>query len=437
MKTDFISELMPVPTEDMAWQPLALDGGVPVISKQHRRVVFPNVTKEDLFQMMTAVKLEPEVVIDNFTEQYKARVGANFAIATASGTSSLHLALVGAGVQPGDEVLVPAFTFIATAQAVVAAKAIPVFVDIEPDTWCMNPFELEAHITPKTRAVMPVHVHGLPANMEALQQLCDRKGLLLIEDASHAHSATYNGRYCGSLGDAAGQSLMADKNFPLGGEGGIAFFKEKSSYERAKAFLVRSGLDYGISWIAAAFGTSQLERLDYYDKVRQRNAKMLIDALNQTRLFKGPSTPSDCVHSYNMFRIQVNTELPDFKGIPNYKVKAAVQRLLNEEGVAVREWQNTLLPFHLPFKNQIGFGEGYPFSLTTRRAYSLSDFPVACTMLNTTLVLCRELRSPVEYERVMSYAMAFKKVANNLSRIAELANEIDVMAPASHDARLG
>ena len=181
----------------------------------------------------------------------------------------MQLALVGAGVKPGDEVIIPAFTFIATAQAVVAAKAIPVFADIDPKTFNIDPKSVETNITSKTKAIMPVHLHGLPADMDALKKICDNYGHLLIEDASHAHSAMYNGKMCGTIGDAAGQSLMADKNFPLGGEGGIAFFQKKSDYNRAIKYLNDTGIEIKMSWLAASFGIRQLERLPYYEKIRK------------------------------------------------------------------------------------------------------------------------------------------------------------------------
>lgn len=117
-------------------------------------------------------------------------------MSTASGTSSLHLALISVGVNPGDEVIVPAFTFIATAQAIVAAKAIPIFVDVNPRTFCIDTEKIEEKITPKTSVIMPVHVHGLPADLLEIQKICDKYQLKLVEDASHAHSAKVGNKMC-------------------------------------------------------------------------------------------------------------------------------------------------------------------------------------------------------------------------------------------------
>ncbi|MFC3492685.1 DegT/DnrJ/EryC1/StrS aminotransferase family protein [Glycomyces rhizosphaerae] len=417
---------------------LAALGGSAMIGKDVRRTAFPVITKEDVLHMLLAQRQDPAKIVGGFAESYRDYVGAAFALPTASGTASLHMALVGAGVEPGDEVIVPAFTFIATAQAVVAAHAIPVFVDIDPVTYCMDPAAAAAAVTDRTKAVMPVHVHGLPADMPALRRLCTAQGLALVEDASHAHSARIGDRIAGSIGDAAGQSLMADKNFPLGGEGGIAFFATEEAHTRAVDYLARHGIDYRMAPIAAAFGASQLERLPYYDKVRARNAAILAESLRGTGLFEPPHVPEGHVHAYNMYRIGLHPERIGLDDLPVHAVKQAVHELLVAEGVPAREWQNTPIPCHLPFRHRDGFGNGYPFSLNPRavRDHRPEDFPNTVAMLESTLVLCRELRSPVEYERVLRYGEAFAKVAARPDAIRKLASG-DVPRPQHRAARLG
>ncbi|TYP79034.1 DegT/DnrJ/EryC1/StrS family aminotransferase [Paenibacillus methanolicus] len=439
MKTDFIRKPLDLPSEDWIREALAYKGGPAIIPEDVRKTTFPTITKEDLTQMLISIQQDEESVVTEFAEAYRKYVGANYAIATASGTSSLHLALVGVGVQPGDEVIVPAFTFIATAQAVVAAKAIPVFVDIDPVTYCLDPEKAERAITNKTKAIMPVHVHGLPADVGRLRELTDRYSLRLVEDASHAHSASIDGRLAGSLGDGAGQSLMADKNFPVGGEGGIAFFREQADYERALAFLEESGIDYRMSWIAAAFGLSQLERLPYYDAIRARNADYLTKQLAETKLFRGPYVPKGYKHSYNMYRVSIDPAALGLDDLPDYQVKNAIQELILSEGVPAREWQNVPIPGHLPFKNRRGFGGGYPFTLSERDdfGYALENFPVTLEMLRSTLTICRELRSPVEYERIQAYALAFRKIDANPDIIRELAERNETKVLYERDARLG
>ncbi|WP_371616708.1 DegT/DnrJ/EryC1/StrS family aminotransferase [Streptomyces sp. NBC_00454] len=439
MITDFPSAPLPLPAAADLEAELAALGGDAMIPKSLRRTLFPIITKEDVFNLMLAQRQAPEKVVADFAESYRQYVGANYALPTASGTSSLHMALVGAGVQPGDEVIVPAFTFIATAQAVVAAHAVPVFVDIDPVTYCMDPAAAAAAITPRTRALMPVHVHGLPADVSALRALADSHGIALVEDASHAHSAKIGEQVAGSFGDAAGQSLMADKNFPLGGEGGIAFFATEEAYERSVRYLERHGIDYGMSWVAAAFGSGQLKRLPYYDQIRARNATLLGEVLQDTGLFTPPHVPAGHTHAYNMYRTTLHPEAVGLEDLPVHAVKEAVHELLVAEGVPAREWQNTPIPCHLPFQHRDGFGNGYPFSLNPGavRDHRPEDFPVTLGMLDSTLVLCRELRSPVEYERILRYADAFRKVARRPDAIRKLVEAGDYRRPYEKAARLG
>lgn len=439
MITDFPSAPLPLPSAEELSAELAAFGGEALIPKELRRTLFPVITKEDVFNMLLSQRRSPEKVVADFAEAYRGYVGAKYALPTASGTSSLHLALIGAGVQPGDEVIVPAFTFIATAQAVVAAHAVPVFVDIDPRTYCMDPAAAAAAVTDRTRALMPVHVHGLPADVPALRALADRHGIALVEDASHAHSARIGDRVAGSFGDAAGQSLMADKNFPLGGEGGIAFFATEEAHRRAADHTRVNGIDYEMSWVAAAFGASQLERLPYYDEVRARNSRLIADTLNATGFFRAPYVPEGHVHAYNMYRISLRPEAVGLEDLPVWAVKDAVHDLLVAEGVPAREWQNTPIPCHLPFVHRAGFGNGYPFTLNPGavRDHRPQDFPATLAMLDSTLVLCRELRSPVEYERALRYADAFTKVARRPDAIRKLVQDGDYRRPYEKAARLG
>ena len=439
MISDFPRVPLPLPDEAEVGSALAAHGGPAMIPAEQRRTRFPVITKEDVFTMLLAQRQEPEKVVADFTEAYRNHVGAGYALPAASGTASLHMALVGAGIRPGDEVIVPAFTFIATAQAVVAAHAIPVFVDIDPLTYCMDPVAAEAAVTERTAAVMPVHVHGLPADVPSLRRLASRRGLALVEDASHAHSARIGSHVAGSIGDAAGQSLMADKNFPIGGEGGMSFFATEEAYRRAVRHLSEHGIDYRMSWVAAAFGSGQLGRLPYYDAVRARNAKLLGDSLGRTGLFTPPHVPEGWTHSYNMYRIGMRPEAVGLDDLEPHAVKAAVHELLVAEGVPTREWQNTPLPFHLPFRERSGFGRGYPFTLDPAgpREYTPEDFPNTLRMLDTTLVLCRELRAPVELERILRYRDAFAKVAARPDAVRELAARQNVAHPYERAARLG
>ena len=439
-QTDLPSRPFPLVRPEDATRTLAFEGGPAVIAAADRATRYPVTEAADLFGLLQACRQEPDAVVEQFEQEYRRYLAAGAVLATSSGTAGLQLALVGAGVQPGDEVLVPALTFIATAQAVVAAGAVPVFVDIDPRTFCMDADAARSAVGERTKAVMPVHTHGLPADLDALVALCRDRNLLLIEDASHAHSATHRGRLCGAIGDAAGQSLMADKNFPVGGEGGVAIFAAPDARERARDYCERHGLDFRMSWIAAQYGTTQLARLPYYDAVRARNAARLQEALAANPLFTPPFVPRGCVHAYNMFRITLTPDQVGLGDLPVHRVKGAVQELLQAEGVLAREWQNCPIPAHAPFRNRRGFGDGYPFTLSKRdyaEAYALEHFPATLRVLESTLVLCRDLRAPISLERVDAYAVAFEKVARRSDAIRKLAEANPYPLPYRRDARLG
>ena len=152
---------------------------------------------------------------------FAGQVGVAHGIGVANGTDALLIALRALGVQPGDEVICPSFTFYATAESIAAVGAVPVFADIEDETYCLDPAAVEAAITPRTRAVMPVHLFGHPAAMGPLRVICKKHGLALLEDAAQAYGASLDGVRCGALGDAATFSFFPTKNLPCFGDGGL------------------------------------------------------------------------------------------------------------------------------------------------------------------------------------------------------------------------
>jgi len=175
-----------------------------------------------------------------------ALLGARFCLATNSGTAALHVALAAAGVGPGDEVIVPALSFIATAQAVLHQGGQPVFADVDPRTYTLDVRDAARRVTPRTRAIVPVHLHGLPADMDAVQLLAQSAGLTVVEDAAQAHGATYRGRPAGTLGAMAAFSLNSTKNLAAG-EGGLFVTDAEELYARA-ARVRFDGLEPAAKW---------------------------------------------------------------------------------------------------------------------------------------------------------------------------------------------
>jgi perosamine synthetase len=211
--------------------------------------------------------------VQAFEQGWAAYCGRKHGIAVANGTVALQVAISLLDLQPGDEVIMPTFTIISCALPVVLAQAIPVLVDSDPDTWTMDVKQLESKITPRTRAIMPVHIYGHPVDMDPLLQLAERHGLAIVEDAAEAHGATYKGRRCGSFGTVSCFSFYANKLVTTG-EGGMLLVDDAGLAARAQgqrnlAFQpdrrfvhAELGFNYRLTNLQAALGVAQLERIN-------------------------------------------------------------------------------------------------------------------------------------------------------------------------------
>jgi perosamine synthetase len=211
--------------------------------------------------------------IDEFEASFARYCGTEYALATSNGTTGLHLALAALGLQPGDEVIVPDLTFVATANAVAYTGATPILADIDPDTLCIDVASVRSLISERTRAIIPVHLYGHPADMDALMEIGDTHGLGIIEDAAEAHGAEYKGRRVGGLGKCGVFSFYGNKVITTG-EGGMLTTNDREFYQRAKRlrdhamsperryFHEERGFNYRITNLQAALGVAQLERID-------------------------------------------------------------------------------------------------------------------------------------------------------------------------------
>ncbi|MDN6793446.1 MAG: DegT/DnrJ/EryC1/StrS family aminotransferase [Propionibacterium sp.] len=233
------------------------------------------------------------------------------AIAVNSGTSALHLGLLAAGIGVGDEVIVPSFTFAATGNSVAITGATPVFADIDARTFCLDPDAVEAALTPRTRAVMPVHLYGHPADMESICRLAESHGLAVFEDAAQAHGASLHGVRVGAFGTFGAFSLYPTKNMTAG-EGGMVTTREPEIARRVR--LLRNqgmekryanelvGLNNRMTDIHAAIGRVQLGKVDAWTKQRQANAAFLDENLDGVVV---PPVAEGAVHVYHQYTIRV------------------------------------------------------------------------------------------------------------------------------------
>jgi perosamine synthetase len=223
--------------------------------------------------------------ISLFESQFGQYCGCKHGVATSNGTTALHLALATLGIGPGDEVIVPTLTFIATANAVTYTGATPVFVDAEPATWNMDPLRIEETITPRTRAIIPVHLYGHPVDMDPVVGIARRHGLYILEDAAEAHGAEYKGKKAGSLGDISCFSFYGNKLITTG-EGGMLLTDDEEW--AARALMLRDhamspgrrywhdevGYNYRMTNLQAALGVAQLERIDEFVQRKRQNAQL-------------------------------------------------------------------------------------------------------------------------------------------------------------------
>ena len=224
---------------------------------------------------------------ESFEKEFADYVGAKHAVTNANGSAALHLAYM-AFLQPGDEVLVPSFTFIATAGMVAMAGGTPVFCDIDPETFLLDLKDAESRITDRTRAISPVHLFGNVCNVDEVSSLARKHDLVVVWDAAQAHGSRFRGRDVGSFGDFVGYSFYPSKNMFVG-EGGMTCtdhddYAEKLRYQRShgqtgKYLHTMMGLNYRMTDVEAAIGREQLKRLDPMLAVRRRNARMLDEGL--------------------------------------------------------------------------------------------------------------------------------------------------------------
>jgi dTDP-4-amino-4,6-dideoxygalactose transaminase len=245
-----------------------------------------------------------------FEKEFAKFVGAKHAIAVSSGTAALHASLLAAGIQPGDEVVVPSFTFSATAGAVVLAGGKPAFADIDADTYCITRESIEAVLTRATKVIMPVHMYGLCADMDPITELARNRGIVVIEDAAQAHGAEYNARKAGSLGDAACFSFYPGKNMTTG-EGGMITTSDDDLAEQLKRirthgeerpyWVARQGHNYRMPEMAAAIGAVQLKRLPGFLQDRRKNAEYLTEKLGVLGKLVMPKEPTGRKHSWYLF----------------------------------------------------------------------------------------------------------------------------------------
>jgi len=251
--------------------------------------------------------------VETFEANFAAYCGAREAVALNSGTSALHLALLALGIRPGDEVITVAMTFVATVAAIKYANAVPVLVDVDPNTWVMDPASLERAITPRTRAIIPVHLHGRLADMDAILEISRRRGIPVIEDAAQAHGAEHAGHRAGTFGEFGCFSFYPGKNLGACGEGGAivtnqpemaATVRQLRDWGQAGRYNhVRHGFNYRMDGIQGALLDVKLKHLPRWTERRREVAAFYDRSLSRSGLGM-PAKPSNLEHAYHVYAVR-------------------------------------------------------------------------------------------------------------------------------------
>ena len=253
-----------------------------------RPVVDQDMLQAALYSLQNEKLVMGESVF-KFEEEFARYCGARYAVSTGSGTVALQIALQSMGIEQSDEVLTSPFSFFATSNAVLHAGAQPRFADVEDDGFNLDPSEVEAKLTPRTRAVIPVHLYGQPARMDEFRDLAEDKEISIVEDACQAHGAEYDGRRVGSLGRAACFSFYSSKNMTVCGDGGMIVTDDEEVADAARSFrdcgraskytMSRIGYTSRLNTVNAAIGRVQLRKLDGWNKTRRTVADLYRKAL--------------------------------------------------------------------------------------------------------------------------------------------------------------
>jgi dTDP-4-amino-4,6-dideoxygalactose transaminase len=320
---------------------LALFGGKPAKSKPFP--VWPQYDEKERHALEEVLESRvwwrtPGTKTLTFEREFAAFHGAKHGIAVTNGTAALEVTMLALGVQPGDEVIVPDFTFIATASAVLTEGALPVLVDIDRETLCIDAELAEAAITPRTKAIVAVDMGGNPADLDALSALCEKRGLALIEDCAHAHASEWRGKRVGSYGTAGTFSFQSGK-LMTAGEGGIVITNDEAFERRARSAHdcgrlpgewfydhFQHGSNYRLSEWQGAVLSAQLSRLDSQTKLRHKNARLLDAELSKIEGITPQKLDSRCTRNGQYAQI-FHVELAKFGGI---SMKRFVEAMIAE-----------------------------------------------------------------------------------------------------------
>ncbi|MEE9250334.1 MAG: DegT/DnrJ/EryC1/StrS family aminotransferase [Alphaproteobacteria bacterium] len=372
-----------------------------------------------------------------FAAEFAEKFGVDYAIPINSATSGLSVALAAAGVGPGDEVIIPALSFTATGSAPLLFNSIPVFVDVDPRTFCIDPAAAEAAVTPRTKAIMPVHLLGNVCDMEALQAIAARHGLKIIEDTAQAPGARWRGQYAGTIGDAGVFSFQQSKNITTG-EGGMIVTNDAELARKARLILNHGetvmtdhhsdvelanivGCNFRMPELSAAVGRAQINKLDTVNDWRNRNFRVLAELIGTLPGFTPPYVPQDVD-----FVCHVAGFIYDARetGLDRDLFVAAVRA----EGIPMGTGYTRLMYENPTFLRRIAYGrKGSPWTDGPEASpviYQRGQCPVAEKLINEQFLWMYQIAYPSTPEDMRTIASAVEKVLRHAPAINAAADEI-------------
>ena len=417
---------------------LAIYGGTPAVDVS-KVVPWPPVNEIDDKLVMQALHARVQSRGEQnlaFEKEFSAWNGNKFALFTNSGTAALHMCIVGCGIGAGDHVLVTAYSWSSSATCILHHDAIPIFVDIDPETFLIDPDKIEAAITPRTKAIIVVQLHGLCADMDKINAIARKHHLKVIEDACQAHGAMYKGRKAGTLGDCAAFSFNQNKCLSCG-EGGMFVTNDQKIYdnaaklwsfgETARPEQSRDYHAYALGWmyrnneLTAAYGRAQLSKYDYYFNTLRANGEYLLKNLAGTPNLLLPYEPEWAVHNWYNFNLRIDF---DKLGVSDPKQQVrfrdAVAVCLKNEGIVASVWQRFILPEMTVFRAKNAYGQGYPWSIPGADEgvdYSLEKFPNALAYSRKHISIVQTLRAPNGLDIAEQVRQGIEKVFTSFDRI--------------------
>ncbi len=369
-------------------------------------------------------------------EKWAEYCGCKYALVTNSGTSALHMAVAAAGVLPGDEVITSAFSFWASAAAILHHCAIPVFADIDPVYYTIDPAKIEAKITPRTTAIMPVHIHGMPAELGPILEIAEKHNLKVIGDACQAHGATYDGKRVGNIEFTTGFSTNRSKLLSSG-EGGIFATNDEGAHAyglRMREFgevvppagETREYNAFGLGWnyrpheFVNAFMLAQFGRFEENRNKRIELANFMTEGLAQIPGLGAPATPPWGQPVYFSYVVEFRPEEVGLDCTP-LEMKTACVKALAAEGIGMGQWQTRSIPHQDVFLQKQGFGRGVPWSLNPDEAYDYAneEYPLTDAFIAAHCYLAA-VHPPNDIDLMEKYIAGLTKVIDNIDRVMEL-----------------